>query len=233
MDVSSDMPADAPGKTSQFEEWFARAAEIGPNKKQSIRRRNEQKILSAAEVQFAKEGFRGTTIGDIAKCADLPRANIMYYFESKEDIYRTVLYRMCLAWEGPANEFSIYSNPKEAMTTYIRAKMQLAREQPNGSKVWVSEVLRGAEIVDDYLREHLRGWLESRSNVVRHWIKLGLIEPVDPRTLFFSIWATTQHYADFSDQLCILNDDEPFSDEQFEIITTNITQLYLRGMGIS
>jgi len=220
------------GSRSEFDEWFARVKSTNQNRKHSIRNKNERKILEAAEIQFAKEGFRGTTIGNIAERAGLPRANVMYYFASKEEIYRTVLYSMCLTWEGPANTFSKYSDPKEAMTTYIRAKMQLSRDRPYGSKVWANEVLRGADMVEPYLREHLMEWIESRSEIFHHWMNLGLIQQIDPETLLYSIWATTQHYADFSDQLCILNGGKPYSDEQYEEKTNSVIQLFLRGMGL-
>lgn len=198
----------------------------------SIRARNQESILAAAEFVFAKEGYSGATIEKIAKVAELPRANVMYYFKDKKTLYLNVLYSMCLAWEVPANEFSKYSNPEEVLRRYIKAKIDFARERPYGSKVWVSEVLRGATMIDSYLREHLKGWLDSRSEVIQHWINLGLIAPIDPRTLLYSIWATTQHYADFSDQLKVLNDDRPFTDAQYDKITKDLTQLYLRGLGL-
>jgi TetR/AcrR family transcriptional regulator len=122
---------------------------------------------------------------------------------------------MCLAWEGPANKLTIYSNPKEAMTNYIKAKIDLARARPFGSKLWASEALRGSGVVEDYLGNHLVGWIESRSQVFNHWITLGLIKPIDTKVLFYSIWATTQHYADCSEQIRILNGGKPLSDKQY------------------
>lgn len=200
--------------------------------KLSIRQRNQKKILEAAEVIFAKEGYSGATIEQIAEAAGLPRANVMYYFKNKKNLYQNVLYAMCLEWEVPANTFEKYSDPKTVMTNYIRAKMELSRDRPYGSKVWVSEVIRGAAMIDDYLRDHLNEWLDSRSEVVQHWINLGLIKPINPRTLFFSIWATTQHYADFSDQLQVLNNDQHYTEKEFDKIIKDLTSLYLRGLGL-
>jgi TetR/AcrR family transcriptional regulator len=139
---------------------------------------------------------------------------------------------MCLAWEGPANKLTIYSNPKEAMTNYIKAKIDLARARPFGSKLWASEALRGSSVVEDYLRNHLDGWIESRSQVFHHWITLGLIKPIDPKVLFYSIWATTQHYADCSEQIRILNGEKPLSDKQYAKIKRHLVSIYLRGLGI-
>ena len=40
---------------------------------------------------FFSKGLRDTTIDDIARAAELARGTIYLYFESKEEIYATVL----------------------------------------------------------------------------------------------------------------------------------------------
>jgi TetR/AcrR family transcriptional regulator len=202
------------------------------NRKATTRQKNEKRILMAAEKIFAQEGYAGATIEQIASEAKLPRANILYYFRSKKNLYQRVLYDVCLSWEGPANKLTIYSNPKEAMTNYINAKIDFARERPFGSKLWASEALRGSTVVEDYLRNHLDDWIESRSQVFNHWITLGLMKPIDTKVLFYSIWATTQHYADCSEQIKILNGGKPLSDKQYAKVKRDLVSLYLRGLGM-
>jgi TetR/AcrR family transcriptional regulator len=53
-----------------------------------IRRENERAILEAAEKVFAEAGFGGATMQLIADMAGLPKANLHYYFATKEDLYR-------------------------------------------------------------------------------------------------------------------------------------------------
>jgi TetR/AcrR family transcriptional regulator len=40
--------------------------------------------------------------------------------------------------------------------------------------------------------------------LIADWVSAGRIAPVDPGHLIVSIWATTQHYADFEAQLAVL-----------------------------
>ncbi|MFU1924439.1 TetR/AcrR family transcriptional regulator, partial [Klebsiella pneumoniae] len=47
-----------------------------------IRRRNVEKILLAAEKVFAEKGYAGTSMGNIAEEAELPRSNLHYYFST-------------------------------------------------------------------------------------------------------------------------------------------------------
>ena len=58
-----------------------------------IRQANRERILGAAEQVFARAGFNGATMAEIAELAGLPKANLHYYFGSKEDLYRAVLDR--------------------------------------------------------------------------------------------------------------------------------------------
>ena len=56
--------------------------------KGQIRQDNEALILAAAERVFAGAGFSGATMAQIAAEAGLPKANLHYYFGSKETLYR-------------------------------------------------------------------------------------------------------------------------------------------------
>ena len=58
---------------------------------QEIRQYNEQLILAAAEIEFVRQGYRGATMQAIADRAELPKANIHYYFKSKKNLYQAVL----------------------------------------------------------------------------------------------------------------------------------------------
>ena len=42
---------------------------------------------------------------------------------------------------------------------------------------------------------------DEKCAVITGWVAAGKLAPVDPRHLLFSIWATTQHYADFEVQV--------------------------------
>jgi len=51
---------------------------------------SKQRILQVAEQIFAEKGFDGARVGEIAKKADVNKALIYYYFDSKEDILKSM-----------------------------------------------------------------------------------------------------------------------------------------------
>jgi len=200
--------------------------------KEIVRESNEQRILQAAERVFANYGFKGATTESIAKEAGIPKANLHYYFKTKSLLYRTVLEKILEDWMQAAQVFDENKTPKEAITLYIEAKMTFSRTRPYASKVWANEVIHGASIVSEFLETTLTDWLSDRVQVLTRWIEQGKLDAIDPQTFFFMVWAMTQHYADFEKQIQILNKGQPYSDNDFDKKTEQVTALILASVGL-
>jgi TetR/AcrR family transcriptional regulator len=200
--------------------------------KSRIRQSNEKDILRAAEYVFARAGFAGATMADIAERAGIPKSNLHYYFKTKKAIYRAVLTTTLTLWLAQTDGITEDNDPRTALTDYIRAKMLLTETHPDASRVFASELLHGASEIMDYLREDLRLLVLRKAQVIEHWIAQGRMAPVDPKHLFFTIWAATQTYADFDSQVCAVLDVPRLDDAQMRSATEHITQLLLRGCGI-
>lgn len=209
----------------------ARISRIRSGRRTDIRQQNERLILEAAERVFAEAGFGGATMQLIADMAGLPKANLHYYFPTKEALYRRVVQNIFEIWLDAASSFDGAAGPVEGIGAYVRAKMDISRRHPHGSKVWAAEVMHGAPVIQDYLETTLRAWTEGRMAVIQRWIDEGKMAPIDPRHLLYMLWATTQHYADFGHQIETLNAGEALSDRQWREATESVTQIILRGIG--
>lgn len=209
----------------------AQISRMRPGKRTDIRRENERAILEAAEKVFAEAGFGGATMQLIADMAGLPKANLHYYFATKEDLYRRVVQQIFEIWLDAAASFDNAPGPVEGIGAYIDAKMDISRTHPHGSKVWASEVMHGAPVIQDYLETTLRDWTNGRIAVIQRWIDEGKMKPVDPRHLLYLLWATTQHYADFGHQIQTLNDGKPLTDRQWRDAKASVKDMVLRGIG--
>jgi len=209
----------------------AQETRIARGRRTDIRRENERLILDAAEKVFAEAGFGGATMQLIADMAGLPKANLHYYFATKEDLYRCVVRNIFEIWLHAADCFDNAPDPATGIGAYIDAKMEISRRHPFGSKVWASEVMHGAPVIQDYLETTLRDWTEGRVAAIRRWIDEGKMEPIDPRHLLYMLWATTQHYADFGHQIETLNAGKPLSDRQWKAATESVKAIILRGIG--
>ena len=210
----------------------AQILRIQKGKRTEIRRENERLILEAAERVFAQSGFGGATMQGIADHAGLPKANLHYYFPTKEALYRQVVRNIFEIWLHAADSFDDAPGPAEGIGRYIEAKMAISRQHPHGSKVWASEVMHGAPVIQDYLESTLRDWTAGRMAVIQSWIDQGKMAPVDPRHLLYMLWSMTQHYADFGHQIETLNGGQPLTDAQWDEATATVKAVILRGIGV-
>ncbi|MBO6827737.1 MAG: TetR family transcriptional regulator C-terminal domain-containing protein [Sneathiella sp.] len=198
-----------------------------------IRLENKERIIKAAEKIFAKNGFRGATTADIAAAAELPKANIHYYFGTKEDLYRAVLDEIVALWVSSFREIKHDDDPASTLADYIRAKMELSKNRPHASRVFANELIRGAPRMKDYLEGALKEWVEEKAGIMDQWIEEGRMAPVNTRTLIFHIWAMTQTWADFEVQwTAILGTGDHLGDAEYEEATNAIISMVLRSCGL-
>lgn len=211
----------------------SRRKSLNNGERGQVREANETRLLDAAETIFAKSGFRGATTAAIAARAKLPKANLHYYFRTKEELYRAVLANVLSLWMDELDRFTPEREPAEVFAEYIAAKMRWSQTRPNASKVFANEILHGAAFLDGFLSRDLRQRVERYADVVRYWIKAGKMAPIDPTYLVFQLWAMTQHYADFEVQVRAVLGRDKLGDSEFAAASENIVTLVLRGLSKS
>ena len=166
-----------------------------------IQRKNRETILDAALEVFSAHGFRGATLDQIAEVAGLSKPNLLYYFPSKEAIHSALLTGLLDTWLDPLKTMDPRGEPVEEVLAYVRRKLDLARDYPRESRLFAGEIIQGAPRLAGVIETDLRALVEEKAAVLRAWMDEGRIARVDPVHLIFSIWALTQHYADFDAQV--------------------------------
>ena len=196
-----------------------------------IRQKNQEAIIKAAEEEFARHGFKGTSMNTIAQTVGLPKANLHYYFTNKLGLYLAVLSNILDLWDSTFNTLTVDDDPAEAMARYIRAKMEFSRRYPKASRIFAMEVISGGECLSEYFNQDYLSWFRGRAAVFEAWIAAGKMDPVDPMHLIFLIWAGTQHYADFSDQIRRIN-GKRMTRADFALASDNLIAIILKGCGL-
>ena len=197
------------------------------------RRQNEARILEAAERVFAERGFGAATTAAIARRAGLPKANLHYYFRTKEALYRQVLENILALWLGTADPIRPEADPKAALSRYIADKIEYSRRRPFASKVFANEILHGAPCLAGQLSGDLKAWVDAKCAVLEGWIAAGRMAPVDPPHLFFVIWAATQTYADFDVQAAAVLGRAHLRPANFRTSADLVTRMVLGICGLS
>ena len=172
-----------------------------PRPRTRIQTKNRKTILDAGLEVFSTQGFRGATLDQIADVAGLSKPNLLYYFASKEAIHVEVLSQLLDTWLDPLRRMSADGNPIEELLGYVRAKLDLSRDYPRESRLFANEILQGAPRMRAAIDGDLKSLVTEKSAVLTAWMDQGRIARVHPVHLIFSIWALTQHYADFDVQV--------------------------------
>ena len=191
---------------------------------------NTQRILDAALEVFAAYGFQGARIDQIATAAGLSKPNLLYYFRTKEDLYTAVLRRTLDMWLEPLQELDSLSDPRVALSAYITRKLDYSRSHPTASRLFAMEVLQGAPHIEDELKGPLKELVDEKAEVIRAWARSGKIAKCDPYHLIFSIWSTTQHYADFDVQVRAVLGQDYAGEGRFEDAARFLEQLFIDGL---
>lgn len=158
-------------------------------------------ISEAAIALFSQFGLHGVSIDQIAARADVSKTNLLYYFPSKEELYLHVLRQLLVIWLAPLRALSVEMDPLEAIREYIRLKLELSRDHPAASRLFCLEIIQGAPLLRGELEHELRDLVLEKHAMIARWVESGRLAPIDPYHLIFSLWATTQHYADFRVQV--------------------------------
>ncbi|SMX29090.1 HTH-type transcriptional regulator RutR [Pelagimonas phthalicica] len=176
-----------------------------------IQREKREAIFEAALDVFSENGLRGATLDQIAARAGLSKPNVIYYFQGKEAIYTELLESLLDIWIAPLIELSDSDDPVEELLTYVRRKLDMSRDMPRQSRLFATEMIQNAPHINDVISGSLRDLVDEKARLIKGWMKAGKIAKSDPHHLIFSIWAVTQHYADFDVQVrAVLDGNDPF-----------------------
>ncbi len=194
--------------------------------KTRIQKKNTLAILEAALEVFSQHGFRGTTLDQIAQAAGLSKPNLLYYFPSKEAIHTALLMGLMDTWIDPLKEMDKDGNPVDEIVAYVLRKLEMARVYPRESRLFANEIVQGAPHIADQIKGPLRNLVNDKAELIRGWAGDGKLAEIDPHHLIFSIWSTTQHYADFDVQVRGIL--QPERDEHFEAASAFLETFYRR-----
>ncbi|MDJ1007362.1 MAG: TetR family transcriptional regulator C-terminal domain-containing protein [Paracoccaceae bacterium] len=193
-----------------------------------IQKKNREAILDGALDVFSAQGFKGATVDQIAEAAGLSKPNLLYYFASKEAIHRALIDATLDDWLAPLTAIDRDGDPVEEIVGYVIRKLEMSRDMPRESRLFANEVLQGAPHITDVIGGRLTELVDLQAALFQDWIDAGRLAPIEPHHLIFSIWATTQHYADFEVQVAGILGGTPES--RFEEAQQFLGTFYRRAL---
>jgi AcrR family transcriptional regulator len=160
--------------------------------------RSREQILDAALRLFSRQGYRGTSMRDIAQEAGLSTGNVYHQFPDKESLFRTLLERYFAILAAPDHPVNValasgaFPADLEALARASREGVE--RNRPYVALIYVDVVEFEGRHIRRYYREmadRFTRFLESNKDRIR----LDLLRPdVPPTTAVMLVTRFFLHY---------------------------------------
>lgn len=156
------------------------------------------RILAAAKNEFARLGFGGARVDEIAERSDANKRMIYHYFGSKEELFRAVLVEAYMDIRSAEQDLELnHLAPKEALDRLVRFTWKYYLENPEFITLVNSANLhKGRHVAgSDVLQSANRGLVEMVQNILDRGVDSGDFRPgVDAVQLNITIAAIGYYY---------------------------------------
>lgn len=175
-------------------------------------------ILREALTCFAAQGFEGTSLNDIAAGVGIRRPSLLYYFPSKEAIYRQVIQDALLDWAArtDAARHQQTRNAWDRLDTVLAASFDFFVENPEILVILRREALTSQSHLGFDLGAALRPYYERATAFFQREMDAGVFRHHDAEHLVLTGYGALLTY--FSDQTMLrgLIDGDPYSPEELQ-----------------
>lgn len=145
-------------------------------------------VFDSAAVLFAKSGFDGVSVDDIARAAGVNKAMIYYHFADKLSLYRAVLAdglsRMGATADGIA---SSADGPVIKLDRFIDAFVRMTEARPWMPSLMLREIAEGAPRLDAGTMSHMRLVISSFAAILAQGQESGVFRRVHPILAYESV----------------------------------------------
>ena len=161
------------------------AAETRREREKAMHRRE---ILEAAKRVFAQKGFAATTIDEIAQEAEFSKGAMYVYFDSKEDLFFSLIQEKLDDIEERLREVVESSDdPETKIRDLVETHLTFFEEDKDFFQIIASEQPRLGAETESRLRENMRErctrGLDLIEKVMQDGVSAGMLKEIAPRLL--------------------------------------------------
>jgi len=137
-------------------------------------------IITVASDIFARFGFRKTTMGEIASALHKGKSSIYHYFESKEEIFRSVVEKESqLLKTEVMGAISKEITPQEKLRVYFLTRMRILNRLANYYSVLTDEYFEHYSFVEKIRKKHDIDEINIIKEILQEGVKRGIFAVKD------------------------------------------------------
>jgi AcrR family transcriptional regulator len=153
------------------------------------------RLRQEAATLFARRGYGGTSMAEIADRVGIRKASLYNYYDSKADLMFELLERSLNDWESACRvEVRPEANVEEKLAAYLAAALQFGRDNPQAIGIIrqaVGQIPRDLrQRVHEIMNRHEELWHQALRELFAEAIDRDEVEAADPDdlVLFWSVF---------------------------------------------
>ena len=152
-------------------------------------------ILKQAKKLFAKNGYEGTTMDEIASKSNANKALIYYHFKSKENLYSCILKDSVNAiYDYLINKRDESDDPKEALRIYIEAFFVRAKKDETFIRIVMRERASDGINMSDEIMEKFLQILTILDGIIAKGVETGVFIKRDVKIVHCVVIGAISYY---------------------------------------
>lgn len=164
---------------------------------------SREKILDVAEALFARRGFAGVGLREVAEAAGLQKSSLFHHFRGKAQLYYEVLLRVLARIELRLDPvLRSAAPPPEKLDRWVDGLVDALAEHPATARLLLRGLFEDDDVGDDAAPEAeaaeavLGALLQGIHRLLREGVESGAFREVSvPHTVQTLIGATVYHFA--------------------------------------
>lgn len=152
-------------------------------KRQRRKEERPAEIMAAGLKAFSERGFAATRLEDVAETAEISKATIYLYFDSKADLFKAIVHQIVGPKVGELESLiNAYEGPTTDLLRMIYGRVTMIVSSPDVRsilKLIVTEAGNFPDIVDFYWSEIASRGLGNLAQLIERGITRGEFRPCD------------------------------------------------------
>jgi AcrR family transcriptional regulator len=188
----------------------------------------EKDIIEAARTLFRQNGFKKTTMGDIARSLGRGKSSLYYYYPGKEDIFEAVIHaEMDELLEQIHESISLAGSSKEKLIIYCRCRLNKLTQLYNLSDALKNDIVELHCVMSDLKSRFDTTHVELVKEILEEGVGNGEFKKINPDNIELVACLMVSSFRGLADPLMVSQNQYPRLDLQID----TIVDIMVEGIG--
>ena len=150
-----------------------------------LREERKKIVVRCAKAVFSQKGYHQASISDIIQRAGIARGTFYLYFQSKRDVFNSILDELAKELEGVIKRLDLdpSASSLEQLRSILRSIIMLALEDRDMTQIVLSRAGGLDSEFDGKLREFYETVLGTIESALQHGIEHGLVRKCNTKVI--------------------------------------------------